>query len=42
MIRMYIDNEEVEVTHIKINDNDATVVEYVYKKEIIIQKVQTT
>ena len=32
----YIDNEAVDVTHIKINDNDATVVEYINKKEILI------
>ena len=32
----FIDSEDVEVTHIKINDNDVTVVEYINKKEIII------
>ena len=32
----YVDNEDVNVTYIKINGNDATVVEYVNKKEIYI------
>lgn len=31
-----VDNEDVDVTYIKINGNDATVVEYVSKYEIII------
>lgn len=31
-----IDNEEVYVTHVKINDNDATSIEYINKKEIVI------
>lgn len=32
----HVDNEDVEVTYVKINGNDATVVEYVNKKEIYI------
>ncbi len=32
----YVDNEDMDVTYIKINSNDATVVEYVSKDEIII------
>ncbi|MBR2479344.1 MAG: DUF4367 domain-containing protein [Clostridia bacterium] len=32
----HVDNEDVDVTYIKINGNDATVVEYVSKYEIII------
>lgn len=32
----YVDNEDMDVTYIKINGNDATVVEYVSKDEIII------
>lgn len=32
----FVDNEDVNVTYIKINGNDATVVEYVNKKEIYV------
>lgn len=32
----YIDNEDVNVTHVKINGNDATVIEYIYKNEAYI------
>ena len=31
-----IDNEDVHVTYVKINSNDATVVESVYEREIYI------
>ena len=31
-----VDNEEVNITYIKINENDAAVVEYVDKQEIYI------
>ena len=33
---IYIDNEEVNITQIKINGNDATVVDHINKKEIYI------
>jgi hypothetical protein len=32
----YVDNEDVDVTHIKINGNDATVVERIDNKDIDI------
>lgn len=31
-----VDNEDVDVTHIKINGNDATIVESIYEREIYI------
>lgn len=32
----HVDSEDVEITYVKINGNDGTVVEYVHKKEIYI------